>query len=155
MSILSNEGKKIKKKKTSTQKATMSPTYNEEIVFTNLKKEKLNDIQIQFSVYQDSITNREALGFITIGPLSKGSEYNQWKDMYDGKKSIAWWQALRPESSIPNADCDSMPTQNSVPNSNSSSNSNNKEKISQEKSSKSSINSKLKQILSHSSSVNR
>lgn len=92
---MSNDGsKKIKKKKTSTQKSTNAPVYNEEIVFTNIKKDKLADLQIQLSIYHDSLTNREPLGFVSIGSVSRGNEHIQWKDMCDGKKSIAWWQTL-------------------------------------------------------------
>ena len=100
MSILSGDGsKKLKKKKTSTQKSTTSPVYNEEIVFTNIKKEKLNEIRLQLALYHDSLTHREALGCVTVGAAAKGNEYTQWKDMCDGKKSIAWWQTLQSLSS--------------------------------------------------------
>lgn len=74
----------------------MCPVYNEEIVFTNLKKEQLNEIIIQFLIYHDSLTNRELLGSVSISSTSKGNEYAQWKDMLENKKSIAWWHSLVP-----------------------------------------------------------
>lgn len=94
MSLIGKDGKKLKKKKTSTQKSTLNPVYNEEIVFTNLKKDQLDDVFISFSVYHDSLTSREPLGTFMISSSSKGNDYIQWKNMIDGKKSIAWWHTL-------------------------------------------------------------
>jgi hypothetical protein len=94
----------LKKKKTSTHKSSTIPIFNEEIVFTNLKKDQLNDITINFTIYHDSMTNKEALGYIDISAASKGNEYIQWRDMIAGKKSIAWWHTL---ISVPSANSDS------------------------------------------------
>lgn len=101
--------KKLKKKKTSTQKATLNPVFNEEVVFTHLKKEQLNEILIEFAVYHDSMTSKEMLGCFTISSDSKGNSSVQWRDMLNGKKSIAWWhklisqdELLSPSSSSPN-----------------------------------------------------
>lgn len=88
----------------------MCPVYNEEIVFTNLKKEQLNDIIIQFLIYHDSLTNRELLGSVSISSSSRGNEYAQWKDMLDSKKSIAWWHSLTAFNT--NVDSDHNPNQN-------------------------------------------
>jgi hypothetical protein len=88
------DGRKLKKKKTLTQKASTSPIYNEELVFTNIKKEQLDSLQITFTLYNDSLTHKENLGTISIGSSSTGNELVQWKDMLDGKKSIAWWHTL-------------------------------------------------------------
>lgn len=139
---MTKEGKKLKKKKTSSQKSTLCPVYNEEIVFTHLKKEQLNDLIIHFAIYHDSITNRELLGSVSISSASKGNEYIQWKDMLDGKKSIAWWHTLTNNNTSSNIDSDSNPNQNFYNRKNSSK----------------TINlSKLKplSILSNSSSVNK
>jgi hypothetical protein len=96
VSLLSKEtGQKLKKKKTSTQKNSINPVYNEEIVFTNIKKEQLDDICIHFTVFHDSLTSRrEQLGTLMINSASKGNDYIQWKNMIDGKKSIGWWHNL-------------------------------------------------------------
>ena len=99
VSITSREGKKLKKKKTLIQKATTSPEYNEEIVFTHLKKEILDNIVIRFMLYHDSLTSRENLGEVSISSSSTGNELLQWRDMLEGKKSIAWWHALSPPES--------------------------------------------------------
>ena len=88
------DGRKLKKKKTLTQKASTSPIYNEELVFTNIRKEQLDSLQITFTLYNDSLTHKENLGSVSIGSSSTGNELVQWKDMLDGKKSIAWWHAL-------------------------------------------------------------
>jgi hypothetical protein len=96
VSLISKEtGQKLKKKKTSTQKNNINPVYNEEIVFTNIKKEQLDDICIHFTVFHDSLTSRrEQLGTLMINSASKGNDYTQWKNMIDGKKSIGWWHNL-------------------------------------------------------------
>jgi hypothetical protein len=91
---MSADGKKLKKKKTLTQKASTSPVYNEELVFTHIKKEQLDAVLITFTLFHDSLTSKENLGTISIGPSSTGNQLIQWKDMLDGKKSIAWWHAL-------------------------------------------------------------
>ena len=84
----------MKKKKTSTQKSTVNPIFNEEIVFTNLKKEQLEEIVIKFTILHDSLTNRELLGIFLISSSSTNNEYIQWKQMIDGKKSNGWWHNL-------------------------------------------------------------
>ena len=94
VSVVSSDGKKLKKKKTLTQKASTSPVYNEELVFTNIKKEQLDSVLITFTLFHDSLTSKEMLGTISIGSSSTGNELVQWKDMLEGKKSIAWWHAL-------------------------------------------------------------
>jgi Ca2+-dependent lipid-binding protein len=99
----SKDGKKLKKKKTSTQKATLNPVFNEEVVFTNLKKEQLSEVTIQFTVFHDSMTNKEMLGYFSISSESRGNAGVQWRDMLNGKKSIAWWHKLEsPESLVAN-----------------------------------------------------
>ena len=97
VSLLGKDGKKIKKKKTSTQKSTLNPVYNEEIVFTNLKRDQLDEILINFTVYHDSLTSRESLGTFMISSASRANDYVQWKNMIEGKKSIAWWHNLIPD----------------------------------------------------------
>ena len=104
MAILNKEdGKKLKKKKTSTQKATTNPVFNEEIVF-NLKKEQLDDISINMSLYHDSYTRGELLGTVVLSSSTKGDLYVQWKEMIDGKKAIGWWHQLRTVESSPESD---------------------------------------------------
>lgn len=149
MSISNLDGsKKSKKKKTSTQKSTTSPIYNEEVVFTNIKKEKLNDIQLQLVVYHDSLTHREELGCVTVGNMSKSNEYIQWKDMCDGKKSIAWWQTLKSTAGH-NHQC------NHQSNNDSESSQPNVHTSSTAASKRSSINAKLRKFLARSTSINR
>lgn len=94
VSILSEDGKRLKKKKTLTKKATTSPIFNEEIVFTNLKKEQLDSIKILFTIKHDSLTSSENLGTVFISSMATGNELLQWKEMLDGKKSIAWWHTI-------------------------------------------------------------
>jgi hypothetical protein len=111
------DGKKLKKKKTSTQKSSLNPVFNEEVVFTNLKKEQLGEIVIQFTLFHDSMTSKEMLGYFSIGAESRGNASIQWRDMLNGKKSIAWWNKLESTESLVDAAtsiCDPS-SQNHVP----------------------------------------
>ena len=87
-------GINCEKKKTSTQKSSVNPVFNEEVVFSNLKKDQLSDIIIQFTLFQGYLTNREMLGYFSISSDSRGDAGSQWRDMLNGKKSIAWWHKL-------------------------------------------------------------
>jgi len=92
--VYDKDNNRLKKKKTTTEKATTNPTFNQEIVFTNLKKEQLEKMIIKFSVCNDSLKYRECLGEIEFHSQSRGQKYAQWKSMIDGKKSVAWWHNL-------------------------------------------------------------
>jgi hypothetical protein len=94
---MNKEGKKLKKKKTSTQKSNRNPVFNEEVVFTNLKKESLEETLILLTVVHSSLTTKETMGTVIICSNSKNHEYTHWKDMIDGKKSVGWWHLLQPE----------------------------------------------------------
>lgn len=160
---MSNDGnKKTKKKKTSTQKSTTAPVYNEEIVFTNIKKDKLAEIQIQLSIHHDTLTHRETLGCVTIGSMSRGNEYIQWKDMCDSKKSIAWWQTLHqcaPENMQNNEtneySLNCLPSSGNNHNNNNSNNNSHMIGSSGNFKNRSSINAKLRKFLARSTSINR
>jgi hypothetical protein len=112
--------KKIKKKKTSIQKASKNPVFNEELAFANIAKDQLvNDIQItvgmlcSIRLFNESLTNRniqiqvchestikrskEILGEVAMHALAKGDLYNHWRDMIECKTSQkCWWHALKP-----------------------------------------------------------
>lgn len=94
ISVLEKDGRRLKKKKTSTEKMTVNPVFNQEVVFTKLKKEQLENLTISFTVYNDSIKNREILGHFELNSNSIGNKYTQWKSMLDGKKSTPWWHQL-------------------------------------------------------------
>ena len=98
--FISSTNKKVKKKKTSTQKASSVPVYNEEIVFTHVSKEQLNEIVLTFDVCHDSLTHKELLGTMSISAAAKGEGYFQWRDMLNGRKSIAWWHPLQPAATL-------------------------------------------------------
>jgi len=98
ISLISKDGKKIKKKKTSTQKCSTNPVYNEEIVFTNVSKEQLQEAEIRLVVIHDSIGSRDVLGFLKLSSIAISDEYDHWKEMMENRKAIAWWHQLKPNT---------------------------------------------------------
>ena len=92
--VFERNGKRLKKKKTSTEKSTVNPVFNQEIVFTNIKKDQLDDLAINFIVYNDSIKHREILGVLELGPNTTGKKQLQWANMISGRKSNTWWHNL-------------------------------------------------------------
>lgn len=93
-SLWINNGERIKKRKTCTKRSTMNPLFNEEIIFSDIKKEKLIDMSLILEAYHESIKSRSLLGSIKLSILSQGIEYEHWKLVAKGKKSAAIWHKL-------------------------------------------------------------
>lgn len=94
VSVFEKNGRRLKKKKTSTEKSTTNPVFNQEIVFQNITKDQLESLAIDFAVYNDSMKNRELLGVVDLSAHSTGNKRLQWMNMINGKKSNAWWHNL-------------------------------------------------------------
>ena len=88
--------KRLKKKKTSTKKNTLNPTWNEALVF-NLSKELLPRVTLEFFVCSDNLLgSNETLGKMSLGPDSTGEELVHWKDMIAVRSSNAMYHKLLP-----------------------------------------------------------
>lgn len=94
-------GKRIKKRKTSVKKCTLSPYYNEsftfEVPFEQIQKVQLHVIAVDY----DRIGTSEAIGRVVLGCDADGTELRHWSDMLASpRRPIAQWHALKdPEDS--------------------------------------------------------
>lgn len=87
-------GKKIKKKKTSTQHNVVNPVWNEALTF-NLSRDCLKNVTLDIIVYHDNkMGNDEILGRTRISRDSTGDEKIHWDEMVDCKNANARWHAL-------------------------------------------------------------
>lgn len=89
-------GKRIKKKKTSVKKCTLSPYYNEsftfEVPFEQIQKVQLHVIAVDY----DRIGTSEAIGRVVLGCDADGTELRHWSDMLASpRRPIAQWHALK------------------------------------------------------------
>ena len=96
MKVLLNpgNGKKMKKKKTSTQHNVVNPVWNEALTF-NLSRDCLKHVSLEILVYHDNkIGNDEILGKLQISRESAGDEKIHWDEMISGKSAVARWHSL-------------------------------------------------------------
>ncbi|KAL0273324.1 UNVERIFIED_CONTAM: hypothetical protein PYX00_006017 [Menopon gallinae] len=89
------EGKRIKKKKTSIKKSTLSPVFNEAFVF-DVPSENIEDVCLIVKVLDhDRIGPNELLGCTGIGNTFIGVGRDQWLEMLDNpRKPVAQWHPL-------------------------------------------------------------
>ncbi|ELU04478.1 synaptotagmin 9 [Capitella teleta] len=85
--------KRIKKKKTSVKKSTLSPVYNEVIVF-DVPQENIEDVSLVIKVIDyDRLGSNELMGCSVVGPDYVGRDH--WYEMLSNpRRPIAHWYAL-------------------------------------------------------------
>lgn len=89
------DGKKRKRKKTSTKRGTTSPVWNEALVF-GVDKELLNTIQVEIAVFNDTLLgNNDLLGEVVVGKDTSGEELAHWNDVLHLKNALARWHAIQ------------------------------------------------------------
>uniref|UniRef100_T1IT16 C2 domain-containing protein n=1 Tax=Strigamia maritima TaxID=126957 RepID=T1IT16_STRMM len=87
-------GKRIKKKKTSTQRGTIQPIFNEALTFS-VPRDQLQHVSLEFTVYHDAILGpKEPLGRVLISSASKGVEREHYRDMINSTTPVARWHCL-------------------------------------------------------------
>ncbi|XP_054269424.1 synaptotagmin-5 isoform X1 [Macrosteles quadrilineatus] len=95
---LLSSGKRVKKKKTATRKATTNPVWNEALTF-NISSANLALSAIEVCVMDggsDLIGNSPLLGCCVIGPHEEGPGQDHWTDMTQSpRKAVAMWHTLR------------------------------------------------------------
>ncbi|KAI7802510.1 synaptotagmin-1b [Triplophysa rosa] len=98
---LMQNGKRLKKKKTTTKKNTLNPYYNESFSFEVLS-EQIQKVQVVVTVLDyDKIGKNDAIGKIFVGLNSSGTEQRHWSDMLaNPRRPIAQWHALKPEEDV-------------------------------------------------------
>ena len=107
VTLFDRHGKKLKRKKTSVQRASNCPTFNEELVF-ELRRDQAAEVTIEVRVVHESLSYKEQLGAVTFGPIasnatSKGStapENLYWSTILSGESLHAQWQLLKLPSKI-------------------------------------------------------
>ncbi|XP_054160441.1 synaptotagmin 1-like isoform X2 [Oppia nitens] len=98
---LMQNGKRLKKKKTSIKKCTLNPYYNESFTF-EIPFEQIQKIQLLVTVVDyDRIGTSEPIGKVILGCNASGTELRHWMDMLASpRRPIAQWHSLKdPEDS--------------------------------------------------------
>ncbi|XP_072291028.1 synaptotagmin-A-like [Eucyclogobius newberryi] len=98
---LMQNGKRLKKKKTTIKKNTLNPYYNESFSF-EVACDLIEKVQVAITVLDyDKIGKNDAIGKILLGSASAGTEECHWSDMLaNPRRPIAQWHSLKPEEDI-------------------------------------------------------
>ncbi|XP_062397572.1 synaptotagmin-2-like isoform X2 [Sardina pilchardus] len=98
---LLQNGKRLKKKKTTVKKNTLNPYYNESFSF-EIPQDMMPKIQAVITVLDyDKIGKNDAIGKIWVGNKATGSGQKHWSDMTSNpRRPIAQWHPLRPEEEV-------------------------------------------------------
>ncbi|KAL2092957.1 hypothetical protein ACEWY4_010269 [Coilia grayii] len=98
---LMQNGKRMKKKKTTVKKNTLNPYYNESFSF-EVPLEQIQKVQVVVTVLDyDKIGKNDAIGKVFVGMNSIGTEQRHWADMLaNPRRPIAQWHALKPEDEV-------------------------------------------------------
>ena len=106
VTLFDRNGKKIKRKKTSVQRTSDCPTFNEELVF-ELRRDIAAEVIIEVRVVHESLSYKEQLGSVVFGPIinnmikgSINSENVYWSTILSGESLNAQWQILKPSIKI-------------------------------------------------------
>ncbi|XP_020785622.1 synaptotagmin-2-like [Boleophthalmus pectinirostris] len=103
INLLQN-GKRLKKKKTTVKKNTLNPYYNESFSF-EIPLEQMQKIQAVITVLDyDKIGKNDAIGKIWVGSKATGAGLKHWSDMLaNPRRPIAQWHPLQPEEEVDQA----------------------------------------------------
>ncbi|KAM4676653.1 synaptotagmin-1 [Discoglossus pictus] len=98
---LMQNGKRLKKKKTTIKKNTLNPYYNESFSF-EVPFEQIQKVQVVVTVLDyDKIGKNDAIGKVFVGYNSTGAELRHWSDMLaNPRRPIAQWHTLTPEEEV-------------------------------------------------------
>jgi len=96
ISLMQN-GKRLKKKKTTIKKNTLSPYYNEGFTF-EVPFEQVQKVTMIFTVLDyDKLGNNDPIGRVVVGCGASGTELRHWSDMLASpRRPIAQWHTLAP-----------------------------------------------------------
>ncbi|KAF1387158.1 hypothetical protein PFLUV_G00102440 [Perca fluviatilis] len=89
------EGRRLKKRKTSTMRNTLNPLYNEAIVF-DVPPENINQISLLIAVMDyDRVGHNEVIGVCRVGNEAESLGRDHWNEMLTyPRKPIAHWHPL-------------------------------------------------------------
>ncbi|CAB0036748.1 unnamed protein product [Trichogramma brassicae] len=93
---LMQNGKRLKKKKTSIKKCTLNPYYNESFTF-EVPFEQIQKVNLMVTVVDyDRIGTSEPIGKVLLGYNASGTELRHWSDMLASpRRPIAQWHTLK------------------------------------------------------------
>ncbi|XP_065206739.1 synaptotagmin 1-like isoform X1 [Planococcus citri] len=93
---LMQNGKRLKKKKTSIKKCTLNPYYNESFTF-EVPFEQIQKVNLMITVVDyDRIGTSEPIGKVILGYNAQGTELRHWSDMLASpRRPIAQWHTLK------------------------------------------------------------
>ncbi|KAG0716606.1 Synaptotagmin 1 [Chionoecetes opilio] len=94
---LIQNGKRLKKKKTSIKKCTLNPYYNESFSFEIPFEQIQQKVNLQVTVVDyDRIGTSEPIGRCVLGMNASGTELRHWSDMLASpRRPIAQWHTLK------------------------------------------------------------
>jgi len=95
--VLMQNGKRLKKKKTSIKKCTLNPYYNESFSF-EVPFEQIQKVSLMITVMDyDKLGSNDAIGRCILGCNATGAELRHWMDMLASpRRPIAQWHTLQP-----------------------------------------------------------
>ncbi|XP_029969715.1 synaptotagmin-10 isoform X2 [Salarias fasciatus] len=89
------DGRRLKKRKTTTKKSTLNPSYNEAIIF-DIPPENVEQVSLSIMVMDyDRVGHNEVIGVCRTGPDAEGLGRDHWNEMLAyPRKPITHWHAL-------------------------------------------------------------
>ncbi|XP_051947185.1 synaptotagmin-6-like isoform X2 [Xyrauchen texanus] len=89
------DGRRLKKKKTTTKKNTLNPTYNEALIF-DIPPESMDQVNLHISVMDyDLVGHNEIIGVCRLGCAVEGLGRDHWNEtLAYPRKPIAHWHPL-------------------------------------------------------------
>ncbi|XP_005109990.3 synaptotagmin-9 [Aplysia californica] len=96
------QGRRIKKRKTSVQRNTLNPVFNEALVF-DVPQESVEDVHLLVKVVDyDRIGSDEFMGCVTLGPKVGGQGREHWYEMLETpRRPVAQWYPLMEQPPLP------------------------------------------------------
>ncbi|XP_056133109.1 synaptotagmin-10 isoform X2 [Lampris incognitus] len=89
------DGRRLKKRKTTTKKSTLNPVYNEAIIF-DIPPENVEQVSLSIMVMDyDRVGHNEVIGVCRSGPDAEGLGRDHWNEMLAyPRKPITHWHVL-------------------------------------------------------------
>ena len=93
---LMQNGKRVKKKKTTIKKRTLNPYFNESFLF-EVPFEQITKTDLKITVFDyDKLGSNDAIGGIEVGYGASGAGLRHWTDMINApRRPIAQWHTLQ------------------------------------------------------------